>query len=167
MKKLPPVVAGVDGNSLQFKEIEDVDFEFLGFLLSCHLVIEHYLDEFILTLSDKLNWDKARLTFSQKIGLFPAEIFPNGSELVVALKHLNSLRNKFAHNIKTKPSDVRLQPLIDFLNLGARTEVGLDAKPDEILEKFTNLACHSFMGWVACYAHYGNGRAKRPVSVPE
>lgn len=161
MKKLPPIVCGIEGNSLLLQEIKNVDFEFLGYLLSCHLVIEHYLDEFILTLGTSLKWDNARLNYSQKVALFPEEIFPHGVELIRGVKHLNSLRNKVAHNIRMKSDEIKVQPLIDYLKLVYSDEKDVPSDPLAVLEQFTSLACSGFIGWVACDAQYGGGRAKK------
>ncbi|MCO4876582.1 transposase [Paraburkholderia caribensis] len=39
-----------------------------------------------LNLGTRLRWDAAKLTFSQKLALFPVEIFPAGGEMVAAIK---------------------------------------------------------------------------------
>jgi hypothetical protein len=86
MRKLPPLVKGFNGSSVEWQKLEDVNFEFLGYLLSCHLIIEHYLDEVIMTLGTSLNWVPAKLTFSQKIALFPQNLLPEkGTDLFTVL----------------------------------------------------------------------------------
>jgi hypothetical protein len=55
---------------VKWNKIEGIDFELVGRVLICHLIIEHYLTVFIeLEISRKLTLDKLRLTFSQKIKL--------------------------------------------------------------------------------------------------
>ncbi|MBU7442161.1 hypothetical protein [Paraburkholderia fungorum] len=167
MKQLPPVVAGVDGNVLKLKTLEDIDFEFLGYLLTCHLVIEHHLDEFLATLGTRLRWDAAKLTFSQKLALFPVEIFPRGGEMVAAIKHPNGLRNKVAHSIKARGVDLNYKPLSDFLRLAYDGKRDVPTEPIAILEDFSSLVCSGLIGWVASDAYRTSWRNERdkPVEV--
>jgi hypothetical protein len=161
MRTLPPIVGGVDGNMLKLESLEGVDFEFLGYLLSCHLVVEHYLDEFLMTLGTKLRWDSAKLTFAQKLRLFPVEVFPNGAEVVAALRHLNSLRNQVAHNIRTKPTDLDLAPLAEYLRRAYANGWKVTSEPLALLEEFTSYICSGFMGWVASDASRTTWRNER------
>ncbi len=161
MRSLPPIVGGVEGKHLKLHKLEEIDFEFLGYLLSCHLVIEHYLDEFLMTLGTKLQWESAKLTFAQKLALFPTAVFPHGVETVAAIKHLNSLRNKVAHNIKARATDLDFQPFKVFLGAiyGGKREV--PSEPMTVLEEFTSLVCSGFIGWVASDAYRTTWRNER------
>lgn len=161
MRPLPPIVSGVDGNMLKFQELGEIDFEFLGYLLSCHLVIEHHLDEFLMTLGTRLKWESAKLTFFQKLTLFPTDIFPRGPEMIAAIRHLNSLRNKIAHNIKARATDLQFKPLCDFLKLVYDDQEEVPSEPLVILEKFTALTCSGLAGWVASDAYRTNWRNQR------
>lgn len=161
MRSLPPVVGGVEGNHLKLEKLEDVDFEFLGYLLSCHLVVEHYLDEFLMTLGTRLRWEGARLTFSQKASLFPPSVFPRGVETVAAIKHLNSLRNKVAHNLKARAADLDLQPFRSFLAAAYEGRQEVPSEPLAVLEEFTSLVCSGFAGWVASDAYRTSWRNER------
>ena len=163
MRALPPIVGGVDGNMLKLESLEGVDFEFLGYLLSCHLVVEHYLDEFLMTLGTELRWESARLTFAQKLRLFPPDIFPNGPEVISVLRHLNGLRNKVAHNIRAKPADLNLLPLAEFLKRAYKDSQEVPAEPLALLEELTSLVCSGFMGWVASDAYRTTWRNRREV----
>jgi hypothetical protein len=161
MKKLPPLVDGVNGKFLKVRALDDVDYDFLGYLLCCHLVIEHHLDEFLATQGTRLQWDRARLTFAHKTLLFPVSIFPHGADLIMAIKHLNSLRNKVAHNIKARPQELSFEPLKSFLR---KVHEGRENVPDEpyaILEAFTSTVCAFLIGWIACDAYYTNWRQER------
>ncbi|WP_428503538.1 hypothetical protein [Roseateles sp.] len=161
MRSLPPVVGGIEGNHLKLQKLEGVDFEFLGYLLSCHLVIEHYLDEFLMTLGTRLKWEAARLTFSQKCSLFPPSVFPRGAETIAAIKHLNSLRNKVAHNIKARATDLDFQPFRSFLAAAYDGRQEVPVEPMAVLEDFTSLVCSGFAGWVASDAYRTTWRHER------
>lgn len=153
MRKLPPLVKGFNGVNIVWERLEEVDFEFLGYLLSCHLIIEHYLDEVIMTLGTSLNWEPAKLTFSQKLALFPQDLFPSPFNPIPAIKHLNSIRNKIAHNIKSRPEDLNLLPVKDFLIMTYKNSTDVPNEPIELLEQFTTMVCSCFGGWIASDAH--------------
>lgn len=161
MRTLPPIVSGVEGNHLKLQKLEDVDFEFLGYLLSCHLVVEHYLDEFLMTLGTRLRWEGAKLTFSQKVSLFPPSVFPRGVATVAAIKHLNSLRNKVAHNLKARAVDLDFQPFRSFLTAVYDGRQEVPSEPLAVLEEFTSLVCSAFAGWVASDAYRTSWRNER------
>jgi len=161
MKKLPPLVDGVDGQFLKVRALDDVDYDFLGYMLCCHLVIEHHLDEFLATLGTRLQWDKARLTFSHKISLFPVEIFPYGVELIQAVKHLNSMRNKVAHNIRARATDMSFEPLKSYLGTVHEGREKVPDDPHAILEVFTSTVCAFLIGWIASDAYRTSWRQER------
>ncbi|TDP71704.1 hypothetical protein [Roseateles toxinivorans] len=152
MPKLPPRVGVVnDKNFLGFVPHKDVDFNFIGYLLACHLVIEHYLDEFLLSRAPDLMWEKPRLTFAQKADLFPHAMFPNGDEVIAGIRHINALRNKLAHKLETKPEEFEYLPFTRFLEKSNCESV--PTTPLELLEAFVNTLSAYFMGWLASDAY--------------
>ena len=99
---LPPLVGGFQDGNVTWDRIESVDYDILGYLLSCHLIIEHYIDNFLVTYPGApFSWGSARLTFSQKISLISGLSFPEPYNLPPVIKHLNNVRNRFGHNITT------------------------------------------------------------------
>jgi hypothetical protein len=71
----------------------------MGIILKCNLIIEKYIDDYLEIAYPTINFDlKDRLTYNQKIELINNPrtnfyIFLNGA------KELNSIRNKYAHNL--------------------------------------------------------------------
>ena len=54
----------------EWKRLTGIDFERVGRILTCHLIIEHYLTNYIeLQSPNEFDWSEARLTFSQKLKL--------------------------------------------------------------------------------------------------
>ena len=41
---LPPLVKEIASDGVVWKRLGEVDYETLGYFLSCHLIIEHYID---------------------------------------------------------------------------------------------------------------------------
>ena len=46
---LPPLVANIRDGNVTWQRLENLNYELLGYFLSCHLIIEHYLDEYLKT----------------------------------------------------------------------------------------------------------------------
>ena len=71
----------------------------LGSVLKSHLIVEYYIDTYLKAAYPTIqNWESSRLTFSQKLELIKNDRTPIGM-YYPSLKSLNSLRNKFSHNI--------------------------------------------------------------------
>lgn len=113
----------------------------LGLVLKCHMIIEHYIDEFLTVAYPTINqWDKIRLTFNQKLDLM------NNSSTVMGMaypsvKCLNSLRNKFSHRLayKIKEEDykeIKGLMTIWFNSAGEPVPIGL-----QLIEEFTIWFC--------------------------
>jgi hypothetical protein len=113
--RLPPVIAGFKVQGVDWQPLKHVDFPFLGYLLSCHLAIEHYLTNFLTTATPlKLGWEDARLRFTQKVALVEKlDCFPPPYDLLPSIKHLNTLRNRFAHKLDIKLTTEDLKPFAD------------------------------------------------------
>lgn len=145
---LPPLVGELKDGKVIWQSIEAVDYDSLGYLLSCHLIIEHYIDHFLETSPhESLGWKEARLTFAQKVALIGKVHFPEPYDLVPAIKHLNSLRNKFSHNIRTALSETDLLPFIQCLEKWSKKgPADLPTETKEVLHLFTLVICAFFAG---------------------
>ena len=153
---LPPLLKTIKDGNITWERLEGVDHDTLGYLLSCHLIIEHYLTEALKSRSwplDELQWDAARLSFSQKVRIVPPSMLGQISSLIPCLKHLNSLRNKFSHDIAFRLSGDDLAPLSGFLKDLIRSPEEVPSGAIEILEMFTAVACSGFAGYIARGAH--------------
>ncbi len=146
MKKivLPPLLSEVKDGEIIWKKINSIDFDEIGHLLCCHLIIEHYLEEYIKSKSDKkFNWDKAKLSFNQKLSLLAADGISNNVDFIPAIKHLNILRNKLSHNLDVKLTFDDFLPLMKFIHSNISEEVQMNKI--NILNTFTGFVC----AWIA------------------
>jgi hypothetical protein len=155
---LPPLVGGfLDGN-VTWQRIESIDFDTLGYLLSCHLIIEHYVDHFLATHPGaNFGWKNARLTFAQKIALVSGLKFTEPYNFPPVIKHLNTLRNRFGHNINAKLTEEDLLPIRSFLEGctgNDRTIGAIPTEPKAIIGMFTFLTCAYFAGVLARRAEF-------------
>ena len=83
----------------EYFKLLNKDHNFIGRLITNHLVIEFYLNKFISNYYKSSEIiDYGNLSFYQKIYLLPKEKFwwPN---FIDGLREFNSLRNKFSHKL--------------------------------------------------------------------
>jgi hypothetical protein len=152
---LPPLIARLPGGTFTWQRLESIDYELLGFFLSSHLIIEHYLDELLIARHPELDWDTSRLTFYQKTSLLSqfqlsdkyAKYFS-----MPAIRHLNSLRNKLSHNIGFKITVKDLQPITEYLKKALakeKVETPIPTEPKGILELFVMTTCAFLAGYIS------------------
>ena len=110
----------------------------LGRVLKCHLLVEHYLNRFLVAHFDIDNFDDARLGFAQK-----ATLLPNRASAAAFVKpgiiELNRIRNLFCHTLGVELSDHHLGRIRTVLDI-ARPGVAFGS-PVETIEEFTRVAC--------------------------
>lgn len=150
---LPPLVREIADGSVTWQRLERLDYEVLGYFLSCHLIIEHYVDEYLKIRYPSLDWNAARQTFGQKLSLLSQFKISDKYDCIPPIKHLNSLRNKLSHNIEFKIEVDDLQPLITYLNKVYEGKSEVPREPKAILEQFTNMTCVLFAGFIASTAN--------------
>jgi len=111
-KGLPPLVGNISEGSITWQRLDNINYEELGYFLSCHLIIEHYLDEYLKAEYKTLSWDDCKLTFAQKINLLSNfQISEPYKELIPSIKAMNKIRNKISHRVNFKISIDDLEPL--------------------------------------------------------
>jgi hypothetical protein len=92
-----------------FHRIDDSDL-LTGFLIG-HLVIEHLLEEIVLSYDGKLKEHFLSLTHSRKITLINSlGLVPD--DVASCLQSINKMRNKFAHKLGYAPNKGELLNLI-------------------------------------------------------
>lgn len=91
----------------------------MGYFLSCHLVVEHYMTVFLRAHFPELDWEskEAKMTFGQRAALLTKwganSAYPH--DPVPVIKHLNSLRNRFGHRLDYTPSEDDMLPFLHYL----------------------------------------------------
>lgn len=150
---LPPLIDGSDDGFVIWRNLEHIDYDTLGYFLSCHLIIEHYLDEYLKVNYTDLDWQSTRLTFNNKVTLI-SKLVINSSDHIPAIKHLNGLRNKLSHDIRFDLKTADLIPLQKVLKEIGEAEAVIPTEPRQILEVFTRHVCSFLGGFVAGRTHY-------------
>jgi hypothetical protein len=92
-----------------FYRIDDSDL-LTGFVVG-HLVIEHLLEEIVMSYDSKLKEHFLSLTHSRKITLIKSlDLVPD--DVATCLQSINKMRNKFAHQLGYSPNKGELLNLI-------------------------------------------------------
>lgn len=81
----------VADGKIEWKRLETIDYDLMGYLLSCHLIIEHYMDEYLKAEFPSLDWNVAKLTFGQRISLLRTQNVGGKFDSTPAINHINSL----------------------------------------------------------------------------
>lgn len=122
----------------KFKSLLTHNHDNIGRVLKCHLIVEHYLDRFICSHYLINNIQDIRLSFSQKAKMLPDKA--SASAFVKpGIFNLNSVRNKFSHQLNYKILQSDIPHIVEILNI-ARQNAHFD-QPVDAIEAFTTVAC--------------------------
>lgn len=125
----------------EFRRLSTIDEVTTGRILRCHLLIEHYINEYLAAAYPTIvNWDKLRLGFEQKFQMSnnnnqPSKLYYDGIILI------NKIRNKLAHNLYVDLQSYDLQPLIKVIEpvyLRSKRKIPENI---ELIEAFTDHTC--------------------------
>ncbi|MFG3449583.1 hypothetical protein ACGFZ3_13460 [Stenotrophomonas sp. NPDC047960] len=135
---LPEYLKWFDEQNDKFKTLIAADHDPIGRVLKCHLVVEHYLTEWLVNHYGIQDIEKVRLTFAQRANLIPSQ-GQAVSFMKPGILKLNAIRNDFGHSMEATPSMDDMSALLTVLRVfqpQRRFESPLD-----IVEAFTTTAC--------------------------
>ncbi len=137
---------GVENGSIVWKGVADIDHLLLGYFLTCHLVIEHYMDEYLKATIPQLDWEKSKLTFGQRMNLLKWEVLVSEKQFdpIPAIKHMNALRNKISHRLEIALDADALRPLADYIRGLIPQPHQVPSEPKELLQMFVGTCCATF-----------------------
>jgi len=138
---IPPIYGNnFSKGNLSWKRIDGIEFENIGRILICHLLIETHLNKLIeLQMPKGFDIDAANLTFSQKLKMLqPNHIFKKVN-FHKGITTINKIRNKFSHNIEAFMDHQDVEAiklfLIDYDNKNIK-----DQKVENDYNNYSNLA---------------------------
>lgn len=89
--------------NLNWKRLDNVEFEKIGRVLACHLVIENYLNKLLeLRLPDFIDIDAANLNFNQKLKMLRNDHSFAFVNFYQGITIINKIRNKYSHHIEAE-----------------------------------------------------------------
>lgn len=110
----------------------------IGRLLKCHLIVEHYLEQYLSEQYGLENVADAKLNFFNKAMLLPTRA-SSAAFVRPGILKLNTIRNKAGHNLGAEPDFADLGPIMEALRV-ARPHTRFTA-PIEAIEAFATIAC--------------------------
>lgn len=157
---LPHQFGPFKDGKVTLKPVASANFDLTGYLLTCHLLVEHYIDEYLKAAYPKLDWDAANLTFGQQavlLGDYMAE-----RNLIPTIKHLNSLRNRVGHRVDYALTPDDMQPFLHCMErfrkaTGKSLEPIETTDPKRILQIFTYICSAVFLGSVETWREIFGG----------
>ena len=153
---LPPLF-GQDfkkGN-LNWKRLDEVEFEQIGRILTCHLVIETYLNKLLeLRFADDVDIDAANLNFSQKLKMLRKHHAFQYVDFYHGISILNKIRNKYSHHLEAKidSSEIGIiQSIMNTYSNKVNREPFVLTKSEDyeviVIETFTSIFCAFVAGY--------------------
>ena len=124
------------------------DTETIGRILRAHLYVEHYMNEYLRKANPRLgDISSVRLSFSQKVKLLDRND-PHIRHMISGIKHLNSIRNRIAHNLDVRVSEEDAEVFLKALplkELRRQMQDTNDSSPEplQFLEDFATHAAHA------------------------
>ncbi|MDP1744546.1 MAG: hypothetical protein Q8L90_03150 [Bacteroidota bacterium] len=152
-KGYPPIFSKTfrEGEA-NWDEMKDVNFEMIGKILVCHLIVEHYISKVIEFITPKeFDWDDSRLTYNQKISLIRKVTFlHHRGNIVRGLKLINAIRNQYSHNLNATIKREDIEELRNFINsfndLKGERQMPKNVTDINVIEIFTQSLCTFLAG---------------------
>lgn len=120
-----------------FKSLMNKDHDIIGQVLKYHLIVEHYLNNYLSFKVPEIDISEARLTFAQKANLLPQKDV-RAAFVKPGIIELNKIRNKFNHNLDAELSIKELKKMLQALSI-SREGVEYD-DPIKIINDFSTIA---------------------------
>jgi hypothetical protein len=96
---------------------KDLDTQLIGAILLDHLIVEHYMDDYIkYFLPKQFEMESAGLSFSQKMKLLKNDPLFTSGQLNEGVIAMNAIRNGIAHKLNQPISETHLVTLVKVVN---------------------------------------------------
>lgn len=119
----------------------DVDTQLIGSILFNHLLIEHYMNDYIKAfLPSEFNIDNARLTFAQKMMLLENDSLFTTNQMKEGVKAINAIRNGLAHTLNNPIELKHLETLVKVIKTATKSPTAplptINDTPEKIIQVF-------------------------------
>ena len=122
----------------KFKDLLAIDHDIIGRILKCHMILENYIEQYLVQTYEIEGIHNVRLSFYQKAILLPTSK-SSAAFVKPGILRLNSIRNKFAHTLDFELDDNELGIINEILVI-TRQGVSFEDVISKI-EAFTTIAC--------------------------
>ena len=132
---LKSISAQIQKIKTEVKHAFDRDHDLIGRVLKCQLLVESYLNQNIALL-EKQPARKSRLRFADKVNLLERSA-EYQSNFYKAVRELNNVRNKFAHDLNAVIEEVDIPIMRSYAELSLRKRMSTLL---EVIEGFSLVA---------------------------
>ncbi|WP_107496085.1 hypothetical protein [Thalassobius sp. I31.1] len=122
----------------RYLEMATTDHDAIGRVLRTHLIIENFMNSYLVDLFEFEDYASLRLTFAQKAKMIPKSK-SSAAWIRPGIIQLNSVRNKYGHQIDHTVEFSSITTIMDVLSV-ARPSVEFET-PIEAIEAFAPVAC--------------------------
>ena len=137
-KYWPQIEEHFNNENEKYKQLLLQDYNNIGRILKCHLIIENYIDKYITYHNSIESLKDLKLSFYQK-----AQLLPNEKKSAAVVKpgiiQINKIRNKFGHNLNASIDKSELSAVYSLLKI-ARENDSFN-NPIDAIEAFTTISC--------------------------
>jgi hypothetical protein len=136
-----------------WKRLSGIEFERIGRILTCHLLIEHHINKFIeLRTPKEFDWDESRLTFSQKLKLVKKDHPFQKYKFIKGIEIINKIRNTYSHTLEVSIDEKDIHIINEILIAIREKHPSKDGEEYEhtalaTIEALTSLFCAYFAGY--------------------
>jgi len=156
-ENLPPVFGeNFKAGNYDWKKLTGIDFETVGRILVCHLLLEQHLNKLIeLRTPVNFNWNESRLTFTQKLNLLKKDHAFAEYKFFKGLEVINKIRNKYSHSLEVQIAETDLR-IISEINSSSKKKQTSHVNEEfehsqiAIIESFTLFFCSYIAGYCTC-----------------
>jgi len=128
----------------------------IGKILHCHLLIEHYMTDYLKIAHPAIsNWKELRLNFDRKL-IMANDERTSFRRFGKGIKALNIIRNRYAHNLDSHITEEDLKPIRDFMEDWKEAGRPLD-NPEDLIEAFTIIVCGFLHSMTKAITRCGDG----------
>jgi hypothetical protein len=156
---------GIKTKGTHYKRFSPKNSATISTILFHHLIVENHLIRFLEASSPNfLDWDNGELRFVQMVKLISTEKGPfYNSGIIEGLYRLNSLRNKFAHQLDAHLTLADVQPLRQIRIEDESRKLPGTPSPIQIIDFFCKTVC----AWIAGYCCATAQSHSLPVTFPK
>lgn len=122
----------------RFLAMAEMDHEVVGRVLRAHLIIENFLNTYLVDLFGFEDFNDLRLTFAQKAKLLPKR-GSSAAWVRPGILQLNSVRNKYSHRLDHTVNFEAISAIMENLSVSRSGHEFIS--PIDAIEAFAPVAC--------------------------
>lgn len=132
------IEAAFNRQNERYLALAAADHEAIGRVLRAHLIVENFMNSYLVDAFEFEDFDALRLTFAQKAKMLP-QSRSSAAWIRPGIIQLNSVRNKFGHRIEHVVEFSSISTILEVLSV-SRSGIEFQT-PIDAIEAFAPVAC--------------------------